>query len=201
VVAPVEREDVVKLTELSISGLYIVESPVWSDSRGYFREWYKEGDFEASGVNFPVQQGSLSMSKRGVIRGLHYSLAPEGQAKLVTCMYGELDDVIVDIRVGSPTYGQLEMIHLSADEERSVLLPAGVAHGICITSEVAILAYLLSSPFNKPMELEINPFDEEIKVPWALKSKASISDKDKAAPSLAQRRASNELPIFLTSAL
>ncbi|HEY5104698.1 MAG TPA: dTDP-4-dehydrorhamnose 3,5-epimerase family protein [Acidimicrobiales bacterium] len=187
-----------KLTELAIPGLYQVESPVWSDSRGYFREWYKEGDFAQSGVDFAVQQGSLSMSKRGVIRGLHYSLAPEGQAKLVTCMFGELDDVIVDIRVGSPTYGQVEMVHLSCDEERSVLLPAGVAHGICVTSELAVLSYLLSSPFNAPMELEINPFDEEIKVPWALRCNAIVSDKDKAAPSLAQRLAASELPIYLT---
>jgi dTDP-4-dehydrorhamnose 3,5-epimerase len=191
----------VELKELSIAGLYLLESPVWSDNRGYFREWYKQSDFEASGVVFPIQQGSLSMSKRGVIRGLHYSLAPEGQAKLVTCMYGELDDVIVDIRVGSPTYGQQELIHLSADEERSVLVPAGAAHGVCITSELAVLTYLLSSPFNAPVELEINPFDKEINVPWAFVGEAVVSEKDAAAPSLAQRRSANELPIYASPTL
>jgi len=191
----------VKLTELTIPGLYLAESPVWSDERGHFREWYKEGDFRDSGVDFPIQQGSLSMSKRGVIRGLHYSLAPEGQAKLVTCMFGELDDVIVDIRVGSPTFGQMEIIHLCSDEERSVLVPVGVAHGVCMTSEVAVLSYLLSSPFNAPLELEINPFDEEIKVPWALKCTALVSEKDRGAPSLAQRLAANELPHFATPSL
>lgn len=190
-----------ELKELSIAGLYLLESPVWSDNRGYFREWYKQSDFEASGVVFPIQQGSLSMSKRGVIRGLHYSLAPEGQAKLVTCMYGELDDVIVDIRVGSPTYGQQELIHLSADEERSVLVPAGAAHGVCITSELAVLTYLLSSPFNAPVELEINPFDKEINVPWAFVGEAVVSEKDAAAPSLAQRRSANELPIYASPTL
>jgi dTDP-4-dehydrorhamnose 3,5-epimerase len=189
-----------KVTELSIPGLYLLESQVWSDGRGYFREWYKQNDFEASGVVFPIQQGSLSMSKRNVIRGLHYSLAPEGQAKLVTCMFGELDDVIVDIRVGSPTYGQMEQIHLSADEERSVLVPVGVAHGICVTSDVAVLSYLLSSPFNAAMELEINPFDEALNVPWPLSGDAVVSPKDAAAPSLAQRLDAHELPIYSDSA-
>ena len=73
------------------------------------------------------------------MRGLHYSLAPEGQAKLVTCAFGELDDVVVDMRVGSPTFGRVEVVHLAANEERSLLLPAGVAHGFCVTSEVGAL--------------------------------------------------------------
>ena len=188
-----------KLTELSIPGLFLLESPVWSDSRGFFREWYKSGDFKECGVDFPIQQGSLSTSKRGVIRGLHYSVAPEGQAKLVTCVYGELDDVIVDIRVGSPTYGAIEVIHLAANEERSVLVPVGAAHGICVTSEVAVLTYLLSSPFNAPMELEIDPFDPTINVPWALSGEPLVSEKDAAAPTLEQRRAANELPVYATA--
>jgi dTDP-4-dehydrorhamnose 3,5-epimerase len=189
-----------KLTELSIPGLYLLESPVWSDARGYFREWYKRGDFDECGLEFPIQQGSLSMSKRNVIRGLHYSLAPEGQAKLVTCVYGELDDFIVDIRVGSPTFGRIEVIHLCSDEERSVLVPVGVAHGICATSEIAMLSYLLSSPFNGPIELEINPFDSELKVPWTLTGEALVSDKDKTAPSLEERRAANQLPLYVAPA-
>lgn len=186
-----------KVIELSIPGLFVLESPVWSDERGFFREWYKRSDFEESGVDFSVQQGSLSMSKRGVIRGLHYSLAPEGQAKLVTCVFGELDDVIVDIRVGSPTFGHMELIHLAASEERSVLVPVGVAHGICVTSELAVLSYLLSSPFNASVELEINPLDPAINVPWPLSNEPLLSEKDAAAPTLEQRRAANELPIYV----
>ena len=88
---------------------------------------------------FSAQQANLSISKRNVVRGLHYSMAPEGQAKVVTCAHGELDDVIVDIRVGSPTFGRHEVVHLAADEERSVYVPAGVAHGFCVTSEVGAL--------------------------------------------------------------
>src|SRR5665213_339499 len=190
-----------KLTELAIPGLYQVDSPVWSDSRGYFREWYKEGDFAQSGVDFAVQQGSLSMSKRGVIRGLHYSLAPEGQAKLVTCMSGELDDVIVDIRVGSPTFGRFEVVHLSADVDRTVLVPGGAAHGFCVTSELGALTYLLSSPFNPSRELEINPFDTTLNVPWPLTGDAVVSKKDADAPSLDDRRSAGELPHYVEGSL
>src|SRR5664280_2028616 len=148
----------VKLIELSIPGLFVLESPVWGDDRGTFREWFKDEDFKEAGVEFHAQQANLSISKKNVVRGLHYSLADEGQAKVVTCAHGELDDVIVDIRVGSPTFGAVEIVHLSSDGDRSVLLPEGVAHGFCVTSEVAALTYLLSSPFNASAEFEINPF-------------------------------------------
>ncbi len=185
-----------KVTELSILGAFIVESKVWCDERGFFREWFKRGDLDAAHVDFPIQQANLSTSRRDVVRGLHYSVAPEGQAKLVTCAFGELDDAVVDVRVGSPTFGRAEVVHLAANEERSLLLPAGAAHGFCVTSEVAVLTYLLSSPFNAAMELEINPFDEEIGVPWPLSGEAVVSEKDRKAPSLAQRLAAGELPRY-----
>jgi dTDP-4-dehydrorhamnose 3,5-epimerase len=195
VVAPVEGR-AVNLSELSIPGLYLLESPVWGDDRGFFREWFKFDDFERAGVAFHARQANLSMSARNVVRGLHYSLAPEGQAKVVTCVYGELDDVIVDVRVGSPSFGRVEVVHLAAGEARSVLLPAGVAHGFCVTSEQAALSYLLSSPFNASMELEIDPFDAEIGVAWTIPGEPIVSTKDGAAPSLAQRHAAGELPHF-----
>lgn len=185
-----------KVTALRIPGAYVVESMVWSDERGFFREWFKRGDVDAAGVDFSVQQANLSTSRRNVVRGLHYSLVAEGQAKLVTCAFGELDDAVVDVRVGSPTFGRAEIVHLAANEERSLLLPAGAAHGFCVTSEVAVLTYLLSSPFNPTMELEINPFDEEIDIPWPLSGAAIVSEKDAKAPSLAQRLAAGQLPHY-----
>jgi dTDP-4-dehydrorhamnose 3,5-epimerase len=186
----------VKVTELSIPGAFVLDSPVHADDRGFFREWFKLPDLTAAGLNFHTEQANLSLSERDVVRGLHYSIAPQGQAKLVTCVLGQFDDVIVDIREGSPQFGRFEVIQLSAGAGRSVLVPVGVAHGFCVTSETAEICYLLSSPFNGPMELEINPFDEEIKVPWALSGEAVVSDKDANAPTLAQRGAARELPTF-----
>jgi dTDP-4-dehydrorhamnose 3,5-epimerase len=193
-VAPNQGRDLVKLIELSIPGAFVLESSVWEDDRGFFREWFKRGDLEAAGVDFPIQQANLSMSKRNVVRGLHYSLAPEGQVKLVTCAYGELDDVLVDVRMGSKAYGRVEVVHLSAEEERSVLIPTGVAHGFCVTSEIGALTYLLSSPFNAAMELEVNPFDKVLNIPWPLTDDAITSEKDAKAPTLMRRLWSGELP-------
>jgi dTDP-4-dehydrorhamnose 3,5-epimerase len=190
----------VKLTPLSIDGAFVLESPVWPDSRGFFREWFKRSDFETEGIDFPIQQANLSVSKRNVVRGLHYSLAPEGQAKVVTCAYGELADVLVDIRVGSPTYAAVDVVHLCTDEERSVYVPCGIAHGFCVTSEIGALAYLLSSPFNATLELDIDPFDDALNVPWPLSADAVISDKDANAPSLESRLSSGELPRFVGGA-
>ena len=184
------------LRELDIVGLYVAESRVFADDRGFFREWFKLSDFEATGLTFSAEQSNLSMSTKNVVRGLHYSMAPRGQAKVVTCVYGTLDDVIVDIRVGSPTFGHVVTVPLAADEGTTVVLPAGVAHGFCVTSETAALSYLLSSPYDAPHELEINPLDPEINVPWALTGEANLSEKDAAAPSLAQRLAAGELPVY-----
>jgi dTDP-4-dehydrorhamnose 3,5-epimerase len=196
VVATNQRLDLVKLIELPIPGAFVLESSVWEDDRGFFREWFKRGDLEAAEVDFPIQQANLSMSKRNVVRGLHYSLAPEGQAKLVTCAYGELDDVLVDVRMGSSVYGRVEVVRLSADQERSVLIPAGVAHGFCVTSEIGALTYLLSSPFNAEMELEVNPFDKVLNIPWPLSGEAITSEKDAKAPTLMQRLWAGQLPKF-----
>lgn len=184
------------VTELSIPGLFLLESPVHGDERGFFREWFKLSDLEGAGAAFHARQANLSLSTRNVVRGLHYSLAPEGQAKVVTCVDGELDDVIVDVRVGSPSFGRVEVVHLAHNQGRTVLLPAGVAHGFCVTSEHAALSYLLSSPFNAALELEINPFDSRVNVPWALSGEPVVSAKDAAAPSFAERLAANQLPVF-----
>ncbi|MDE3064762.1 MAG: dTDP-4-dehydrorhamnose 3,5-epimerase family protein [Acidobacteriota bacterium] len=184
------------LSNRAVSGLAVIDSPVWADDRGFFREWLRVAELEAAGVDFTARQANLSHSVRGVVRGLHYSLAPEGQAKVVTCVAGTLEDVIVDVRVGSPTYGAVEVVTLAGDLGRSVYLPEGVAHGFCVTSDTATLAYLLSSPYNADFELEIDPFDAALGITWALSGPPIVSAKDAAAPSLAQRRAAGELPRF-----
>lgn len=180
----------------AIPGLVVLESPVFGDERGFFREWFQAPDLEAAGHPFTVRQANLSRSARRVVRGLHYSLAPEGQAKVVTCADGEIDDVIVDVREGSPSFGAFEVVTLRAGDGRGVMLPAGVAHGFVVLSESATLVYLLSSPYRAPVELEINPFDPAIAIPWRLDGEPIMSAKDAAAPTLAERRAAAQLPRF-----
>ena len=184
------------LTPLSIAGLYLLESPTWPDDRGSFREWFRRSDLDGAQLRFDLHQANLSISRRNVVRGLHYSLAPEGQAKVVTCAHGDLVDVIVDVREGSPTFSRVEIVELSSERGLSVFVPAGVAHGFCVTSELAALSYLLSSSFNAAAELEINPFDTSLAVPWPLSGPAVVSEKDRAAPTLAERRAAGQLPRF-----
>lgn len=184
------------LIETDIAGCLILESGVFGDDRGLFREWFKLPDLAAAGFDFSVEQANFSVSTQNVVRGLHYSLAPRGQAKIVTCAHGTLDDVIVDIREGSPTFGNVVVVSLAANEGRSVLLPEGMAHGFCVTSDVGALAYLLSTPYDAPNELEIHPFDATINVAWPLTGEAIMSAKDAAAPSLDERRAAGQLPRF-----
>ncbi|HQT99309.1 MAG TPA: dTDP-4-dehydrorhamnose 3,5-epimerase [Acidimicrobiales bacterium] len=186
-----------KRLSLTIEGAYVLEAPLWQDERGYFREWFRRDVLGADGPELTVRQANLSLSKRDVVRGLHYSLAPEGQAKLVTCAWGELVDVLVDVRVGSPTFGTVEMVELNAEGPSSVYLPEGLAHGFCVTSEVAALTYLLSSPYNAPLELEISPFDESLGIAWPVAGEAILTPKDANAPSLESRRRANELPIYV----
>lgn len=185
------------LDELSIAGLFKMTSPVWGDDRGFFREWFKLPDLKEVGISFAVAQANLSRSARNVVRGLHFSVAPEGQAKVVTCAEGELVDVMVDLRVGSPTFGQTELVTLRGGDGVSLYLPSGIGHGFCATSDDAVLVYLLSSTYNPSAELEVHPFDTELMVPWPLSGDAILSDKDAAAPSLAERRLNNTLPKYL----
>jgi dTDP-4-dehydrorhamnose 3,5-epimerase len=186
------------VTALSIPGLFILESPVHVDDRGLFREWYREDDLAAAGVQFELAQANLSRSDRNVVRGMHYSLAAQGQAKVVTCVHGAMDDVIVDIRIGSPTFGRVETIELDESAGVSVVVPAGVAHGFVVTSDAATLAYLLSSRYDPDTESEFNPFDPAVNIAWRLSGAPRVSPRDNNAPTLNERQRAGQLPRFLT---
>ena len=185
-----------KLTPLGIEGAWLAESPVWSDERGFFREWFKSEDvLAATGIDFSIQQANISQSQRGVIRGIHYSLAPQGQAKWVTCVSGSIRDVIVDIRPSSPTMGKSVFVDLNGLDGRAVLIGAGLGHGFASLAHSSTIAYLLSSPYSPTEEFEINPMDPELGIDWVLDhSEMSFSDKDKMAPSLAERNKEGKLP-------
>jgi dTDP-4-dehydrorhamnose 3,5-epimerase len=186
-----------KLTPLGIEGAWLAESAVWSDERGFFREWFKaEEVFAATGVNFSIQQANISESRVGVIRGIHYSLAANGQSKWITCVAGTMRDVVVDIRPNSPTFGKSVHVDLSGTDGRAVLISAGLGHGFASLANSSTIAYLLSSPYSPTEEFEINPMDPELGIEWGLEhSELSFSEKDKFAPTLAARLTEGKLPI------
>lgn len=190
-----------KVTPLGIDGAWLVQSPVLLDDRGYFREWFKNEDIQSTtGINFSIQQANLSFSHKGVIRGIHYSLTPTGQAKWLTCVTGSVLDVIVDIRPNSPTYKRTEYIKLLPDTGESILIGPGLGHGFMSLEEPSVVSYLLSSPYAPEFEYEISPRDSELNIEWQLNSGLELtnilSKKDSLAPSLENRRVSGLLPTY-----
>ena len=178
-----------KLTPLGIDGAWLAESPVWSDDRGFFREWFKSEEVKAAtGRNFGIEQANISISSRGTLRGIHYSIAPRGQAKWITCVSGSIQDVIVDIRPESKTFGQWIDVELEGDSGKAVLISAGLGHGFLALEDNTAVAYLVSTPFSPTDEFEINPLDEKIGIKWGIEqSLMKISEKDSNAPSFNTR--------------
>ena len=186
------------LQELSIAGAYVATHRVFPDERGLFREWFKAEEIASIDRNFSVQQANYSKSNQFVIRGIHYSLAPQGQAKVVTCASGTIVDVLVDLRAGSPTYMKIEYVELSEDSGKVVYIPSGVGHGFIVASETAAVVYLTSSGYAPEHEKAICPTDEEIGIAWPLPvgEEGIISKADTEAPSLGQAKESGTLPTF-----
>jgi dTDP-4-dehydrorhamnose 3,5-epimerase len=185
-----------KLTPLGIDGAWLAESPVWSDDRGFFREWFKSEDVKAAtGREFGIEQANISLSSAGTLRGIHYSIAPRGQAKWITCVSGSIQDVIVDIRPDSKTFGQWIEVELKGDSGKAVLISEGLGHAFLAIEENTVVAYLVSTPYSPTDEFEINPVDEKIGINWGMDLKLlKISDKDKIAPTLAERFSEGRLP-------
>jgi len=157
-----------KIQPLGIDGCFLINHDVFPDERGLFREWFKASALEEMGIEFRIAQANFSVSKRGVIRGLHYSLAPEGQSKLVTCVQGGILDHLVDIRVGSPTYLEKVCVELEWNSGYSVLIASGVAHGFSVPRETSAISYLTTSEFSSSFEKGINPLDRNLNIDWRL---------------------------------
>jgi dTDP-4-dehydrorhamnose 3,5-epimerase len=187
-----------KIEHLSIDGAFIIESPIHSDDRGFFREWFKDDLIEkVLGRNFEVAQANISTSSRGTLRGLHYSLAPNGQAKLVTCVSGSVKDVIVDIRPDSKTFGEWVEVELIGNSGKAIYISEGLGHGFISLTDSSSVAYLLSTPYSPTEEFEINPLDPAIGINWGfLISELKISNKDKNAPTLEECKKEGKLPIM-----
>jgi dTDP-4-dehydrorhamnose 3,5-epimerase len=185
-----------KLTPLGIDGAWLADSPVWSDDRGFFREWFKSEDIKsATGRDFGIEQANISLSSAGTLRGIHYSIAPRGQAKWITCVAGSIKDVIVDIRLNSQTFGKWVEVTLKGDSGQAVFISEGLGHGFVALEDNTAVAYLVSTPFSPTEEFEINPLDEKMGINWGMELSAlKISEKDKNAPTLAERVNEGKLP-------
>jgi dTDP-4-dehydrorhamnose 3,5-epimerase len=172
-------------TPLAIPGLALVEPQRFGDARGFFMETYKKTDFAAGGIHGEFVQDNVSYSSRGVLRGLHYQLPPQAQAKLVTVYQGEVFDVAVDIRQDSPSYGQWHGLTLSSAKPQFFYIPTGFAHGYCVLSETAIFAYKVDAEYAPELDRGIMWNDPSIGIEWPIQPPL-LSDKDKEHPPLSQ---------------
>ncbi len=170
-----------KITETSIPGLVILEPQVFGDSRGYFFESYNKGEFHrVTGLDVDFVQDNESLSSRGVVRGLHYQRGKDAQAKLIRVVSGEVLDVALDLRLGSPTFGKTFSVVLSAENRRQVFLPRGLAHGFSVLSEKAQFLYKCDNHYAPCSAGGIYPFDPELEIDWRIPlDQAILSEKDK----------------------
>ena len=170
-----------KVTPLAISGSWLIESPVFPDDRGIFREWFKLEVLKENGIPaFEVRQANTSISKKGVIRGIHYSPAINGQSKLVTCTSGSVLDVIVDLRPESITYGDHLEVELSESLGKCVYISSGLGHGFQALENNSVVTYLLDKEYSPNNEFGINPVDLNLNIKWPLLD-FHISEKDRTS--------------------
>ncbi|WP_067969878.1 dTDP-4-dehydrorhamnose 3,5-epimerase [Mycolicibacter icosiumassiliensis] len=183
--------------ELTIPGAWEITPTQHTDSRGVFFEWFTDREFTAfAGHRFDLRQANCSVSSAGVLRGLHFAQAPPGQAKYVTCVSGSVFDVVVDIRVGSPTYGHWDAVLLDALGRRSVYLAAGLAHGFLALQDNSTVMYLCSAEYDPQREHTICATDPAIGIDWPADHPLTLSERDAQAPSLADARSAGLLPIW-----
>jgi dTDP-4-dehydrorhamnose 3,5-epimerase len=171
-----------KVKETPLDGVLIFEPQAFADDRGYFMETYQETRYHDLGIGVRFVQDNLSCSRKGVLRGLHYQL-PRAQDKLVCVILGEIFDVAVDIRRGSPTYGQWTAARLSHENHRQLFVPVGFAHGFCVLSETAYVLYKCSDYYSPENEGGILWSDPDLAIQWPVKDPL-VSRKDNMLPRL-----------------
>jgi dTDP-4-dehydrorhamnose 3,5-epimerase len=172
-----------KIIKTKISGLVVIEPRVFKDDRGYFFESFHSEKYSEAGIQKPFVQDNESKSVRGVVRGLHYQLAPWSQSKLVRVIQGSVYDVAVDLRKNSPTFGEWFGLELCSDNKKQLFVPQGFAHGFSVLSETAVFSYKCDHLYKAEMERSINPFDPKLEIDWMLSDAEQIvSEKDKVAP-------------------
>ena len=185
-----------KAQPLKISGSWKIEFQKFDDNRGFFYESFKEEDFKKLiGRNLNIKQTNTSSSSKGSVRGIHYALVPPSQAKLVQCQRGSIKDYVIDIRVGSPTFGQFEEIELNENSASAVFIEEGLAHAFVALENQTVVTYFVTEKYNPEREKGINPFDKTLNVKWP-DLELVLSEKDKQAISLEEAKNQGLLPSF-----
>ena len=186
--------------ELGVAGAWAITPVAHTDSRGHFVEWFTDPAFTAmTGHRLDVRQANCSVSRAGVLRGVHFAQLPPGQAKYVTCVRGSVIDVVVDIRVGSPTFGTWDAVTLDDTGHRSVYLSEGLGHAFLALQDDSTVTYLCSAGYAPQREHTVNALDPALAIDWAALGFGGdliLSDRDRAAPTLEQARADGLLPTW-----
>ena len=172
------------VTPTRLPDVLTVEPRLFADERGWFMETYNAERYAQAGVDAPFVQDNMSRSARGTLRGLHFQAPPHAQAKLVSVIEGAVYDVAVDLRAGSPTYGEWVGVELTADNRRQMFVPVGFAHGFAVTSEQAVFAYKCSADYAPQAEGSLAWDDPDLAIAWPTDTPV-LSEKDAAAPRFA----------------
>ena len=181
----------------SIEGSWVFSPLQHTDDRGVFLESFKESVFsDVVGHAFDLKQMNISVSQKGTVRGIHFADVPPGQAKYVQCFAGSILDVVVDIRVGSATFGEWAAVELDSVTRKGLYVAEGLGHAFCALTESVTVGYLCSEPYAPNREHGINPLDSDLGISWPALSSLMLSDKDAAAPTLAEAARSGLLPTY-----
>jgi len=172
----------VEVTTLCFPEVFLIKRPIFTDDRGFFSELFRKISYAEAGIDLEFVQDNVSVSKKNVIRGMHFQSEP-GQGKLVTCLSGEIYDVFVDIRRDSPNFGKWGAHRLKGKSGEQLFIPAGFAHGFASLSNEALLMYKVTSPYNPETERGFCHDDPTVRIDWPIQ-KPILSDRDRNAPSL-----------------
>jgi dTDP-4-dehydrorhamnose 3,5-epimerase len=182
---------------LGIAGAWIHEPKIYTDPRGDFHEWFRASDLSAAtGRDLDLVQANYSVSVRGTLRGVHFADVPPSQAKYVKCVSGAVLDVVVDVRIGSPTFGAWEATRLDDVDHASVFLSEGLGHAFMALSDQATVVYMCSAGYTPAREHGVHPLDPALGIEWPAGTEPLLSDKDAAAPGLAEAEQLGLLPSY-----
>jgi dTDP-4-dehydrorhamnose 3,5-epimerase len=186
-----------QVDELKVPDSWVFTPQQWPDPRGVFLEWFKAPVFrDAVGHDLVIRQANHSVSSKGTLRGVHFADVPPGQAKYVYCTKGAVLDIVVDVRVGSPTFGVSDAVRLDTVDRKAVYLSEGLGHAFLALTEDSNVTYLCSETYNPTGEHGVHPLDTDLDLPYPDDVEHLLSDKDAAAPTLAEALSSGLLPSY-----